>query len=283
MMALVITISLFVASCASIGPQITSEEERRAQAILMTESQAWQKKQEQKILEVAARLIGAAEKVEPLKFHFAAQPMDGWVRVEADAVNAWTDGESVWISRGMMRFLRSDDELAIVLAHEMAHAYRGHIPFVRTKQLLEAALAVAVEVLAPGSGRAAVVLVDAATKKFDRDQEREADLYGLIWAHKAGFDVSGAKELWRRMAVEMPESMETGFLSSHPSSAERFVSIGKVADALREGLDPLRVFNRTGTRDQKVERKISAEVSEPRASKPEPYRNPSGGALAQAE
>jgi predicted Zn-dependent protease len=186
MLALVMIISLFVTSCAFIGPQITSEEERRAQAILMTESQAWQKRQEQRILEIAARLIGAAEKVEPLKFNFAAQPMDGWVRVEADAVNAWTDGESVWISRGMMRFLRSDDELAIVLAHEMAHAYRNHIPFLRAKQFFDAVLAVAAEIFAPGTGRAAVILVDAATKKFDRDQEREADLYGLIWAHKAG-------------------------------------------------------------------------------------------------
>jgi hypothetical protein len=35
-----------------------------------------------------------------------------------------------------------------------------------------------------------VVLIDVAGKKFDRDPETEANLYGLIWAHKAGFDVS---------------------------------------------------------------------------------------------
>jgi predicted Zn-dependent protease len=87
-----------------------------------------------------------------------------------------------------------------------------------------------------------VILADAATKKFDRDQEREADLFGLAWAHYAGFDVGAAKDLWRRMAVEMPESVESGFLSSHPSSAERFVSIQKVVNNLKDGLDPLKAF-----------------------------------------
>jgi len=40
----------------------------------------------------------------------------------------------------------------------------------------------------------------------------------------------------------MPESVETGFLSSHPSSAERFVSLERVANNLKDGLDPLRAF-----------------------------------------
>jgi hypothetical protein len=52
------------------------------------------------------------------------------------------------------------------------------------------------------------------------------------------------------MAVEMPESVEAGFLSSHPSSAERFLAIEKVAGMLKEGRDPLRVFASNRTRSQ---------------------------------
>jgi predicted Zn-dependent protease len=249
-MALVIAAFLFLSSCALID--FTSEEEKRAQAVLMMEAQAWQKKQEQRILEIAARLIAAAETVEPLKFHFAARVLDGWTRIDADAVNAWTDGESVWISRGMMRFLKSDDELALVLAHEMAHAYRGHIPYLRAKQIVEAAVGAVLDAFSPGSGRAAVILIEAASKKFDRDQEREADLFGLIWAHKAGFDVGVGRELWRRMAVEIPESIEAGFLSSHPSSAERFVSLQRLAAMLKEGFAPSEVIASAGTRSGKA-------------------------------
>jgi predicted Zn-dependent protease len=219
----------------------------------MAEGQAWQKKQEQRILEIAARLIRAAEYVEPLKFNFAARQADAWsswTRVDPDTVNAWTDGDAVWISRGMMRFLKSDDELALVLAHEMAHAYKGHIPYVRVRQVLEQALAMVTDMFAPGAGKAAIVLVEAASRKFDRDQEREADLFGLVWAHRAGFDISGAKDLWRRMAIEIPESVETGFLSSHPSSAERFLLIEKAENVLNKGQDPITVFNATAKRDQ---------------------------------
>lgn len=239
---LLVTLFLLSSACATTGPQITTEEERRAQAILQAEAQAWQRKQEQKILEVAARLMRTAENVTPLKFHFAAKPEDTGGRINPDSVNAWTDGSSVWISRGMMRFLKNDDELAIVLAHEMAHAYRGHMAYVRTKQVLGLALGIAAEIFAPGTGRSVMMLADAATKKFDRDQERESDLYGLIWVHKAGFKVEVAKEVWRRMAVEMPESAETGFLSSHPSSAERLLAMEKVAETLNKGLDPIKVF-----------------------------------------
>jgi predicted Zn-dependent protease len=235
-MALVTALFLLLSSCAFID--FNSPDEKRAQAILMMESQVWQKQQEQRMLAIAARLLAAAETVEPLRFHFAARIMEGWTRIDADAVNAWTDGEGVWVSRGMMRFLKGDNELALVLAHEMAHAYRGHIAVLRAKQIIEAGIGAVLDWLSPGSGRAAVLLIDAATKKFDRDQEREADLYGLIWAHKAGFDVSGGRELWRRMAIEIPESIESGFLSSHPSSAERFLLLDKFAAMLKEGAEP---------------------------------------------
>lgn len=86
------------------------------------------------------------------------------------------------------------------------------------------------------------MLVEASTKKFDRDQEREADLYGLIAVHKAGFDPGLAKDLFRRMAIEMPESAEQGFLSSHPTSVERLIAMERVAETLKKGEDPLKVF-----------------------------------------
>ena len=134
-MVLVLIFSLVLSSCSFIGPLITTEEEKRAQAILMTEGQVWQKQQEQKILEIAARLIPAAEKVEPLKFNFVGRSFDGWNWQSADSVNAWTDGGSVWITRGMMRFVKNENELALVVAHEMAHAYLGRTDYARAKRV----------------------------------------------------------------------------------------------------------------------------------------------------
>lgn len=235
---------LLISACATMtGPKIRSDEERRARAALLAEAQAWQRKQEHKISELGARLVKASGNEHPLKFHFVGRPEQSGGDMHPDIVNAWTDGEGVWITRGMTRFLQNDDELAVVLAHEMAHAYRGHMVYLRAKQLLGLALGIPAAIFGgQAAGELAMLTVDAATKQFDRDQEREADLYGLIWAHKAGFNIDGAKDVFRRMAIEMPESMERGFLSSHPSSAERFLAMDKIAETLKEGLDPLKVF-----------------------------------------
>ncbi len=228
-------------ACATTGPQVASEEEQRVQAILQAEAQAWQKKQEERILGIAARLMKAADNVTPLEFHLSAKPVfSGKIgRVSPDVPNAWTDGKGVWITRGMLRFLKNDDELAVVLAHEMVHAYRGHVAYGMAKRIFGASAGIVASLFAPGTGKAAILFVDAATRKFDRDQEREADFYGLIWASKAGFNVDAAMVLWRRMAREMPETITKGFLSSHPNTAERLLRVEKVIAILEKGTDPL--------------------------------------------
>lgn len=250
---------LLISACSTTGPKVSSEEESKARAILLTEAASWQRKQEQKILDIGARLMQAAENVTPLKFHFMAKAPDSGGGMSPEAVNAWTDGESVWITRGMMRFLKNDGELAIVLAHEMAHAYRGHMNYLRAKQLLGLAIFIPALIFGPPlAADLAMVVFDAATKKFDRDQEREADLYGLIWASKAGYNIDAGKEIWRRMAIEMPESMERGFLSSHPSSVERFLAMDKVIEMIKKGLDPIKEFSSKGEEKKQKEGKETA-------------------------
>ena len=246
---LFVVLFLLLSACATVtGPRITSEEERRAQIILKAEAEAFQKAQQKKINELGARLMKASGAETPLKLYYVSRPDQTGGRILPDAVNAWTDGESVWITRGMMRFLKSDDELAVVLSHEIAHAYRGHMAYLRAKQALALALGIPAAIFGgQAAGQLATMLVEAATKKFDRDQEREADIYGLIWAHKAGFDPGVAKNLFRRMAIEMPEITEQGFLSSHPTSAERFLSMERVAEALEKGMGPTKaVAPKTG-------------------------------------
>jgi hypothetical protein len=85
------------------------------------------------------------------------------------------------------------------------------------------------------------------------------------------------------MAIEIPESVEAGFLSSHPSSAERFLSLERVANTLKEGLDPLKIFAFNGTRDQKPEQKLRAELPEPRGSRTERHGHHNRDAVAQAD
>ena len=246
-----------LSACVATGPRIASEEERKAREALMAESKAWQKKQQERIDEIASRLLGGAGTQSVLRFIFVGTSEVSGVRVNPDVVNAFTDGNTVWVTRGMMRFVKSDDELAVVLSHETAHALRGHLNFLWAKNLLGMALGIPAGIYGGRIGsEGAALLVRAATAKFDRDHEREADLYGLIWAHRGGFNVDAGKDVFRRMAVEMPESMERGFLSTHPSPPERFLSLDRVAATLKAGQDPIKVF---GPQEEKGEKESPAE------------------------
>jgi predicted Zn-dependent protease len=239
-----IAVLFLLSACATAtGPRITSEEERQAQIALQAEAAAFQKAQQKKINELGARLLKASGAETTLTFHYVNRPNQTGGEIHPDMVNAWTDGEGVWITRGMMRFLKGEDELAVVLSHEMAHALRGHMNYLRAKQLLGLALSIPATIFGgQAAGQLTAILLEASTKKFDRDQEREADLYGLVWIYKAGFDPEVAKGLFRRMAIEMPESVDQGFLSSHPSSAERLLTMERIAETLKKGLDPLKLF-----------------------------------------
>ena len=85
--------------------------------------------------------------------------------------------------------LKTDVGLAIVLAHEIAHAYRIHMAYLRAKQAVGILHGIPATIFGGQVASQLVsLLVGAATTKFDRHQEREADVFGLMWVHKSGFD-----------------------------------------------------------------------------------------------
>jgi predicted Zn-dependent protease len=233
-----------LSACVNTVPRISSEEEQKIREQLAAESKAWQQKQQERVEEVASRLLEATGTQTVIRFIFAANSEQiHSQRINLDAVNAWTDGHTVWVTRGMLRFIKSDDELAAVLGHEMAHGMRRHIREGLIQDIFATALSIPAGVFGGSIGQQiAERMVQLATAKFDRDREREADLYGLIWAYRAGFNVDEGKEVFRRIAVEMPGSTERGFLSTHPTPPERFLSLDKIAATLKAGQDPLVVF-----------------------------------------
>jgi predicted Zn-dependent protease len=161
----------------------------------------------------------------------------------------------------MMRFVKNDDELAAVIGHEIAHALRGHIRALWAQNILGMAVTVPAGIYGGQIGNeAAARMVQLATAKFDRDREREADLYGLIWTHRAGFNVEAGKDVFRRIAVEMPGSIERGFLSTHPTAPERFLALDMIASTLKSGQDPLKVFAANSEPQKSGEEKKSAEA-----------------------
>ena len=146
-------------------------------------------------------------------------------------INAYADGKDIFITRGMYRFVESDEQLAIVVGHEIGHNVMKHQAKSKTNRDI---------------GLASIYLLDIAAEHLDIeippiaqlgiaytsdmiysvDFEREADYVGLYFAERAGYDTSEAINLWRRMAVEH-DSSGIDKRSTHPATAERFVYLKK--------------------------------------------------------
>ena len=161
---------------------------------------------------VARRLLEAVPQPPPVQFILAAgEP----------TINAGATFGKVLLSSGMMEFLRSDDELAMILGHELAHITQGHVARGAMNSALLGIGSSLASAVFPGAGVATDVVGRLFLNHFNQEQELEADRVGLQYATGAGYDPRAGEAVMRRLAEEVPQSATAGFFSSHPSSVER--------------------------------------------------------------
>lgn len=150
---------------------------------------------------------------------------------EQDVVNAYADGKKIYVTRGMMHFIHEDRELALVVAHELAHNTMGHIG----KKSGNALLGALVDGLAAAYGvNTQGAFSKVAGNAYSQDFEMEADYVGLYAMARSGQDITDAANFWRRMGAANPGSIQQkGYFNSHPSSPERFVAIDKAVAEIK--------------------------------------------------
>lgn len=139
-------------------------------------------------------------------------------------INAFTDGKRIVVFSGMMRFCKTDDELAVILGHEMAHLGLNHVEAKRGNMILGALIDA---ILSGGTGIDTGVGKRVGALAYSQDFEREADYIGMYMAARAGYDIDGAADIWRRMAVECPECITHA--TTHPNTASRFLQLEATA------------------------------------------------------
>jgi predicted Zn-dependent protease len=163
--------------------------------------------------------------------------------VESKEVNAWCmPGGKVVVYTGLLPITQNEDALAIVLGHEITHAVAGH----GRERMSQALLAQGVQVagnVALGSDTKTVNIFNniyGPTAQLgvllpnSRNQELEADHYGLIFAAIAGYNPEEAIPFWTRMMNLSKSGGQTPtFLSDHPSDASR---IEKLKQLMPEAL-----------------------------------------------
>jgi predicted Zn-dependent protease len=158
---------------------------------------------------------------EPLLEQVADEPYEfSFVVVENEEPNAFAlPGGFVTIHSGLITSAASGEEVAGVLAHEIAHVTERH----GLKRILrQAGISIAIG-LVFGSTEVAV-LADYASElgglAYDRDQERDADEHGRTWLRDARIDPRGMATFFERLKEESGGSFPE-FLSTHPDLDER--------------------------------------------------------------
>jgi predicted Zn-dependent protease len=150
-------------------------------------------------------------------------------------VNAWCmPGGKIAVYSGLINRLNpTDDELAAVIGHEIAHALREHS---REQVSQQMATQLGVSVLAAVTGsRASADLGNALTNVMftlpnSRTHEVEADRIGTELAARAGYDPNAAVSLWQKMAALDRGSSSPEFLSTHPSADSRIQDLQVIAN-----------------------------------------------------
>lgn len=152
----------------------------------------------------------------------------------SNAINAFCmPGGKIGFYIGILDKLKlNDDEVAMVMGHEIAHALREHSRERLAKnQLTGIGAGVLSSVL--GLGDVGRTVVDYGAQltmlKFSRDDESEADLIGLDLAARAGFDPRAGITLWRKMSASAKGSPPQ-WLSTHPSGNNRIAEIERHLD-----------------------------------------------------
>ncbi|TVP80411.1 MAG: M48 family peptidase [Puniceicoccaceae bacterium] len=148
-----------------------------------------------------------------------------------DQINAFAmPGGKVAVYTGMFKVIESDDDLAIVMGHEIAHVAAGHGNERVSQQLLAAGGAMALQLGIRERSRSEQQLIMAAygagatvgvILPYSRHHESEADEIGLIYAAKAGYDPRAAISFWERMEAQKTGGSPPEFLSTHPSGPTR--------------------------------------------------------------
>ena len=118
----------------------------------------------------------------------------------------------------------SDDEVAMVMGHEMAHALREHARERLGKtQATSMGLSIGAQLLGLGDfGNVAAKLgTQLLALKYSRDDEAEADLVGMELAARSGFAPQAGSTLWRKMAAASGGKGGLAFMSTHPSGPDR--------------------------------------------------------------
>lgn len=150
-------------------------------------------------------------------------------------------GGKVVVYTGLLAITQNEAALAVVMGHEIAHAVTHHGNERISQGALAQGLEIAGTIFTSGNPKANDLFTNifaptaqvAVLLPNSRNQELEADKYGLNFAAMAGYNPREAVPFWQRMAAASNGQKPPEFLSTHPSDEKR---IAKLEEMMPEAL-----------------------------------------------
>ncbi len=205
------------------GLQYTQLEQQAArQGALVSESDP----ETQRLRRIAVRIIPFTERWNPREKEWKWEIN----LLRSNQINAFCmPGGKIAFYTGIVDTLHlSDDEVAMVMGHEIAHALREHARERLAKEKLTHVSAYLLGAYFGGGKFTSVFSLggNLLTLAFSRENETEADVVGLDLAARAGFDPHAGVSLWEKMTASN-KGAPPQWLSTHPAGANRIQEISK--------------------------------------------------------
>ena len=168
--------------------------------------------------------------------------------VDNKEVNAWCmPGGKVVVYTGLLPVTQNEAALAIVLGHEITHAVAHHGQERMSQAMVAQGLGVTGDIFTSGNSKANNIFksIYAPTAQVgvllpnSRNQEYEADHYGLIFAAMAGYNPREAIPFWTRMANLNKGSSTPEILSDHPLDSKRIAKLKTYMDEALKYYQPV--------------------------------------------
>ncbi len=186
---------------------------------------------------ILRRIRAIAQRIEPQSKFFRPDAPDWkWEvnLINSSELNAFCmPGGKIIFYSGLIRQLHlTDEEIAVVMGHEISHALREHSRE-QVSQALAAQSAIGLGAALFGFGQGSVDMAGAIYQsliatRFSRTDENEADRMGLELSARAGYDPRAGVTLWQKMLKVNSGGSSPDFLSTHPTEASRVQQIEKL-------------------------------------------------------
>lgn len=149
--------------------------------------------------------------------------------LNSSVINAFSaPGGPVLITRKLATMMTTDDELAFVLAHETGHIVAQHARNMMNRSMIAQGLAT---VLFAGASTGVQTGLDMAytlyDRGFSRNQEYQADAYGVQFMQQAGYNPEGAVTSLAKLGVDRARGLNK-YLATHPDIPRRIDRVGKL-------------------------------------------------------